>query len=297
MEPGDFGQTLCFPYAILRLDCVGARISAMAEKHVKRRSPTMSPARIARAVELMEREYGPFEVERRLPPADEMVFTILSQHTSDINSGRAYHRLMERFGTLAGVSRADVSAIEEAIAPGGLAKVKAPRIKEVLEKVLELNGGSLDLSFLREMPLAEAKAWLRQLPGIGPKSTGIVLNFSLGMPAMAIDTHIFRVCQRLRAIDAKTGADKAHDVMEAKVPPGEVFNFHVAFINHGRRVCKAQRPLCGECVVGEMCPSRKEFMPKSAEAEDGAKTSRPSKTARSGPGPLPHVPLPSASTV
>ena len=104
------------------------------------------------------------------------------------------------------------------------------------------------------MPLDEAKAWLRQLPGIGPKSAGIVLNFSLGMPAMAIDTHIFRVCQRLRAIDSKTNADKAHEVMEAKVPPEEVFNFHVAFITHGRRVCRAQRPLCDECVVGEMCP-------------------------------------------
>ena len=238
----------------------------------------------------MAEEYGPFETERRLPPADEMVFTILSQHTSDINSGRAYNRLMERFGTLEAVARADVSSIEEAIAPGGLAKVKAPRIKEVLEKVLELNGGSLDLSFLREMPLADAKAWLLQLPGIGPKSTGIVLNFSLGMPAMAIDTHIFRVCQRLRAIDSKTNADKAHGVMEAKVPPGDVFNFHVAFINHGRRVCKAQRPLCGVCVVGDMCPSRKKMMANTTETETGAKTTRASRTVQSGPGPMPHVP-------
>ena len=156
-----------------------------------------------------------------------------------------------------------------------------------MERVLELNGGSLDLSFLREMPLAEAKAWLRQLPGIGPKSAGIVLNFSLGMPAMAIDTHIFRVCQRLRAIDPKTNADKAHDVMEAKVPPDEVFNFHIAFINHGRRVCKAQRPLCGECVVGEMCPSRRRLMAKS---ENGARTAGKSKTAAVNPDLLPHVP-------
>ena len=258
----------------------------MAEKQVKRRSPTMSPARIAQAVELMAREYGPFEAERRLPPADEMVFTILSQHTSDVNSGRAYNRLMGRFGTLEAVAQADVAAIEEAIAPGGLAKVKAPRIKEVLGKVLELNGGSLDLSFLREMPLAEAKAWLRQLPGIGPKSTGIILNFSLGMPAMAVDTHIYRVCRRLRAIDASTSADKAHDVMEAKVPPGEVFNFHVAFINHGRRVCKAQRPLCGQCVVGGLCPSRRKFMAEDA----GAKHKAGEKTARRGPGPMPHTP-------
>ena len=250
----------------------------------------MSPARIARAVELMTHEYGPFEAERRLPPTDEMVFTILSQHTSDINSSRAYHRLMERFGTLEAVAQADVPEIEEAIAPGGLAKVKAPRIKEVLGRVLELNSGSLDLSFLREMPLAEAKAWLRQLPGIGPKSAGIVLNFSLGMPAMAIDTHIFRVCQRLRAIDAKTNADKAHDIMEAKVPPDEVFNFHVAFITHGRRVCRAQRPLCGQCVVGDMCPSRKKLTAKFAGAEAGAAASPLPKASADSPSPMPHIP-------
>jgi endonuclease-3 len=140
------------------------------------------------------------------------------------------------------------------------------------------------------MPLADAKAWLRQLPGIGPKSAGIVLNFSLGMPAVAIDTHIFRVCQRPRAIDSKTNADKAHDVMEAKVPPEEVFNFHVAFINHGRRVCRAQRPVCGECVVGEMCPSRRRLMATMAKTDNGAKTKRKSKTGAVNPDLLPHVP-------
>ena len=261
-----------------------------ADTKKQRRSPTMSAARIARAVELMAQEYGPFPEERRLPPTEEMVFTILSQHTSDINSGRAFARLMERFGSLESVARGNIADIEEAIAPGGLAKVKAPRIKEVLEKVLELNGGSLDLSFLREMPLPEAKAWLRQLPGIGPKSAGIVLNFSLGMPAMAIDTHIYRVCQRLRAIDAKTNADKAHDVMEAKVPPEEVFNFHVAFITHGRRVCRAQRPLCAECVVGEMCPSRGKLMSKTAKSENGVILEKGIKTRGAGSKTLPHVP-------
>ena len=263
---------------------------AQTVKQAKRRSPTMSPERIARAVELMAREYGPFPAERSLPPTEEMVFTILSQHTSDINSGRAFARLMERFGSLEAVTLGNVAEIEDAIAPGGLAKVKAPRIKEVLEKVLEFNSGSLDLSFLREMPLAEAKAWLRQLPGIGPKSAGIVLNFSLGMPAMAIDTHIFRVCQRLRAIDARTNADKAHDVMEAKVPPQEVFKFHVAFINHGRRVCRAQRPLCGECVVGDMCPSRGGLLKKMAKSENGARVVRRSGATAVSADTLPHVP-------
>ena len=112
---------------------------------------------------------------------------------------------------------------------------------------------------------------------------------------MAIDTHIFRVCQRLRAIDAKTNADKAHDVMEAKVPPDEVFNFHVAFINHGRCVCKAQRPLCEVCVVSGMCPSRSKLMAKPAGTENGAKSARASRSAQSGPGPMPHIPPPASS--
>ena len=107
---------------------------------------------------------------------------------------------------------------------------------------------------------------------------------------MAIDTHIFRVCQRLRAIDAKTNADKAHDVMEAKVPPQEVFHFHVAFINHGRRVCKAQRPLCEECCVGGMCPSRRKLMSKKTSDEAVVKTRRPGKAAATGTDALPHVP-------
>ena len=232
----------------------------MPQASVKKRAPrTKSKADIARTIEMMTEQYGPFSQEPRLPPTDEMVFTILSQHTSDINSSRAFRRLMEHFGTLEKVASAEIPEIEKAIAPGGLAKIKAPRIKEVLNKVLELNG-SLDLSFLREMPLNEAKAWLRQLPGIGPKSAGIVLSFSLGMPAMAIDTHIYRVCQRLGLIGPKVNAEKAHDILEAAVAPDQVFQFHVSFINHGRRVCKAQRPLCPECVVAAGCPSRSRFV-------------------------------------
>ena len=144
----------------------------------KTRSTKAALAKIPKYVQLMTDAYGPFEEEPRLDPAHEAVFTILSQHTSDINSGRAFKILMERFGTLERVAAGNVADIEDAISPGGLARVKAPRIKEFLNRVLELNG-SLDLSFLAEMPLEEAKAWLRQLPGIGPKSAGIVLNFAL----------------------------------------------------------------------------------------------------------------------
>ena len=134
----------------------------------------------------------------------------------------------------------------------------------------------------------EAKAWLRKLPGIGPKSAGIVLSFSLGMPAMAIDTHIYRVCQRLGIIGPKVRADKAHDIIEEKVAPEEVFNFHVSYINHGRQVCRAQRPMCAECVVGGLCPSRKKFLTKAELATLAAAEQQ--TLAGSGGAPMPHVP-------
>ncbi len=241
---------------------------------------------VHQVIRVMTERYGPFEEEPRLDAAHEITFTILSQHTSDTNSSRAYHLLMDKFGTLEAVASGDVAEIEKSIAPGGLAKIKAPRIKQVLSMILELNG-SMDLSFLRELPLSDAKAWLRQLPGIGPKSAGIILSFALGMPAMAIDTHIHRVSKRLALIGPKVSADKAHDILEEAVEPDQVYPFHLAFITHGRQVCKAQRPLCPECVVGEDCPSREEMMApakaskktaKKAPAKGGAK-----KTAR-----LPH---------
>jgi endonuclease-3 len=229
---------------------------------------------IPEAIRLLGERYGPFPQEPRLDAAHELVFTILSQHTSDVNSERAFRQLMDRFKSLEAVARADVKDIEETISVGGLARIKAPRIKEILNRVLELNHGSLDLSFLRDMPLGEAKAWLRQLPGIGPKSAGIILSFALGMPAMAIDTHIYRVCQRLGLIGPKVNAEKAHEIMEAAVEPEQVFPFHIAFITHGRQVCKAQRPRCEECVIAYGCPSRGRFLElvDSSPSEDSEQT-------------------------
>ena len=224
----------------------------------RRRCRRPNGVAISDAIRLLADEYGPFANEPRLEPAHELVFTILSQHTSDRNSERAFRDLMQRFGALESVADAAVADIEAAIAGGGLAKVKAPRIKTALNRIRELNGGSLDLSFLGEMPMGEARDWLRQLPGIGPKSAGIILCFSLGMPAMAVDTHIYRVSRRLGFIGPKVNADKAHEILEAAMPPEDVYPFHAALITHGRRVCKAQRPLCGACVVSYGCPSRDE---------------------------------------
>jgi endonuclease-3 len=219
--------------------------------------------------------YGPVQWEPRYNAAEELVYTILSQHTSDINSGRAFQNLMSTFRTLEAVAAATPESIEDAIRRGGLAKQKSVRIKTVLNEVRD-EVGSFDLSFLAEMPLGEAKAWLTKFRGIGPKTAAIILCFALGMPAMPVDTHIYRVAQRLGMVGRKVSAEKAHDILEPMVPPEEVFAFHVYLIKHGRQVCKAQRPRCGECVLAEGCPSAGKF--------DGPRSrTRRSRPARRSP--------------
>ena len=206
-------------------------------------------------MDILGAEYGPVVWEPRYNPAEELVYTILSQHTSDINSERAFLSLMRAFGgDLDAIADAAAGDIEDAIKSGGLAKQKSVRIKRVLEIVRE-RVGSFDLTFLAEMPLDEAKAWLKSLPGVGPKTAAIILCFSLGMPAMPVDTHIYRVSKRLGLIGPKVSADAAHDILEPMTPPEDVFAFHVYLIRHGRQVCKAQRPRCDGCALSFGCPS------------------------------------------
>lgn len=183
----------------------------------------------------------------------ELILTVLSQNTSDANSGRAYMRLVSRFPAWEELMAADPGQIEKEIQVGGLAATKAPRIKAILEEVWRR--GSFDLSFLGEMPLAEAKAWLRSLPGVGPKTAACVLMFALGRPALPVDTHVQRVARRLGLVPANTGAAEAHDLLEAMLAPEDVYPFHVSLIRHGRRLCRAQRPLCAECPLRESCPT------------------------------------------
>jgi endonuclease-3 len=186
-------------------------------------------------------------------PMTELVLTILSQNTSDANSGRAFMRLKERFPSWEAVMEAPLDEIESAIAVGGLAKQKAPRIQASLRAVCEARGG-WDLEFLRDLPLDEAKAWLRALSGVGPKTAACVLMFALGRPALPVDTHVFRVAQRLGLVPLKAGPEKAHDILEALLEPDEVYPFHISLIKHGRRLCRAQRPLCSGCPLLDGCP-------------------------------------------
>ncbi|HWP30021.1 MAG TPA: endonuclease III [Chloroflexota bacterium] len=185
-------------------------------------------------------------------PLDELIEVVLSQHTSDINADRAYAALRARFPTWEAVRRAPTPAVAEAIRSGGLATIKATRIQRILNQILAARG-ELSLRFLRTLPLAEARAFLRQLDGVGPKTAACVLLFGLQQPAMPVDTHVHRVARRLGLIDQRTSAEAAHEQLERLVPPEAVYRFHVNLIRHGRQLCRAQRPHCARCPVQALC--------------------------------------------
>jgi endonuclease-3 len=198
--------------------------------------------------------YGPINWKPRYNALDELIFTVLTQHTSDLNAERAFASLRDRWDRWEGVIAAPPTDVADAIKSGGLANQKSVRIQKILQVVLDRHG-SLELEWLAERSLEEARSWLTELPGVGPKTAAVVMSFSLRMPAFPVDTHIHRVSKRLGFISAKTSADDAHPMMESIVPPEQRFDFHVLLITHGRRICKAQRPLCGECPLAAECPS------------------------------------------
>lgn len=203
-------------------------------------------------IQLLGQEYGLPQWQRQRDPLSELIGAILSQNTSDVNSHRAFDSLISTFGTWDRVSEASIGEVAEAIACGGLSRIKAPRIKAILEGIPNDNG-SLDLGFLGELPIPEAKAWLQALPGVGPKTASCVLLFSLGRPVLPVDTHVYRVSRRLGLIDSGVSPARAHQLLEELVPAEAIYQFHLNMLAHGRRVCRAQRPRCHECVFREGC--------------------------------------------
>jgi endonuclease-3 len=197
--------------------------------------------------------YGHPEPGARADPLSDLIATILSQHTSDVNSDRAFARLRARFPSWEQVASAPVEEVAEAIRPGGLAAQKAPRIQQVLRAV-HGRFGAYDLSVLYTMTRDEARALLMSLgSGIGPKTASCVLLFAVGLPAFCVDTHIQRICARLGVIGPRDGAEKAQHLLEATVPPEDTYALHVAMIRHGRQICRAQRPHCTQCPLRDLC--------------------------------------------
>ena len=196
--------------------------------------------------------YGAPDWRPTLDPVSEVVSTIISQNTSDVNRDRAFDRLRARYPTWEAVRDAPVEAVREAIRPAGLAQLKAPRMQEALRFITRQRGG-LNLDFLKELPVEEAKAWLTQIKGIGPKTAAIVLLFSLDMPAFPVDTHVHRLSGRLGLIGPKVTAEQAHAILEDLLPAELYFPFHLNVIRHGREICHARNPECHICPLQTMC--------------------------------------------
>ena len=209
---------------------------------------------IEKVIELLEREYRPREWQLNSDPIAVLIGTVLSQNTSDVNSGRAFESLLATFSAWEAVASAPVEHIAQVIKMGGLSQVKAVRIKQILNEI-EIKQGSISLDFLKSLDMSEAKDYLLHLPGVGQKTASCVLLFALGKPCLPVDTHVFRVARRLGLIAPKVPVEKAHSLLQEQIPPSKVYQFHLHMIEHGRQVCHAQRPRCDRCILRVDCPS------------------------------------------
>ncbi|MCA9958708.1 MAG: endonuclease III [Chloroflexota bacterium] len=196
--------------------------------------------------------YGEPSWQQHLPPIDELVNTILSQSTSDINRDKGFYALKERYPHWEDVLHAPAAEIVETIRPAGLANQKGPRIQQALQQVYERQG-RLTLDFLADMPLDEAAAWLTSINGVGPKTAAIILLFAFGRPAFPVDTHVHRITQRLGLIGPKVSAEKAHTIFATLDRPDTFYAMHLNLIRHGREVCQARNPHCAVCPLQELC--------------------------------------------
>jgi endonuclease-3 len=221
--------------------------------------------------------YGRPVWERRLDPTSELVLTILSQNSADVNAERAFESLRVAFPSSAapeehhpglgwggaGLSTApppDWLAVEaaplpelvEAIRPGGLAQQKAPRIQSALRVIREARGDH-SLEFLGDLPALEARDWLTRIDGIGKKTASVLLLFCFGQPLMPVDRHVERVSKRIGLVPAKATPDQAHDIYLAMLEPDQMYEAHVNLIHHGREICHARKPDCARCPVLPRC--------------------------------------------
>jgi len=219
-----------------------------------RRHDIFEPVAIEEVIELLEQEYGPRKWQPDRDPIDVLIGTILSQNTSDANSGRAFASLKASFNSWKAVASAPAEHIAQVIKSGGLSQIKAVRIKQVLEQI-EREQGRIRLDSLKSKSMSEAEDCLMRLPGVGHKTARCVLLFSLGKPSLPVDTHVFRVAKRLGLIDSRASIEKAHSLLQEQTPPSKVYQFHIHMIEHGRRVCHARQPRCNRCILRSACPS------------------------------------------
>jgi endonuclease III len=215
--------------------------------------PMADAARLHAILRKLEQAHGSPRWTPNHDPLGELVATILSQNTSDVNSDRAYAALRTAFPTWDEVADAQPDDLATVIRSGGLAKLKGQRIQQILH-TLKVRQGDPCLDFLMEIPMPAARAFLAEFSGVGPKTIACVLLFACGHPAFPVDTHIYRVTTRLGLLPAGCTAERAHGVLEPLIPPTQVYAAHVNLIRHGRTVCKARLPDCQHCCLRTSCP-------------------------------------------
>jgi endonuclease-3 len=223
-------------------------------------APNATPRRVRAIHARLAKRYGELVPPRSVDPLDELILTVLSQHTSDINAERAFRDLRAAFPKgWAQVVRAPSERVADAIRSGGLANTKAPRIQEILGEIRRREG-AFALTRLTEMTDGEARDYLTSLPGIGPKTAAVVLSFALGRDALPVDTHVHRVSRRLGLIPPKTSAERADRLLHVLVPDGLRTSLHVALIRLGREICKAPVPRCRQCPLKDLCPTAPRYL-------------------------------------
>lgn len=210
---------------------------------------------LRRVLEVLRRVHGRRRWSRIGSGVTELVATILSQNTTAANSTSAYRQLRRRFGTWDRVARAEVSEIERHIRTAGLSRVKAPRIKAILQQVIA-DHGRADLEFLGGWPAEKAYEYLAGFTGVGPKTALCTLLFAFGLEVFPVDTHIYRIAQRLGVMEELVPFARAHEALTPLIAPADRYEMHVLLIAHGRSTCKAQNPRCGECGLRRCCGYR-----------------------------------------
>ena len=223
--------------------------------------PNATPRRLRAIDARLANACGSLEPPRAADPLDELILTVLSQHTSDLNAERAYGELRAAYPSWQHVVDSPSTAVADVIRIGGLANTKAPRIQAILQEVREREG-AFSLDRLRTLSDADARAYLISLPGIGPKTAAVVLSFALGRDAMPVDTHVHRVTKRLGIIPSKASAERADRLLQDLIPDGLRTPLHVAFIRLGRQICKAPAPRCAACPLKDLCPTAPRYLPQ-----------------------------------
>ena len=203
-------------------------------------------------VQNLESTFGEPQLAPKSDPLAMLVNIILSQATSDANSERTFRNLKKRFKTWEMVLAADGKEIADAIRLGGLANQKAGVIKDLLGQI-KATRKTLSLKFVEKMSDEEARDYLQNFRGIGPKTVACTLLFACHKEVFPLDTHIFRVLKRMGVLPAKITDAKAHRLLDELVPTGKFYSLHVNLIRLGRKICRPREPLCEQCPLIEYC--------------------------------------------